>query len=212
MHSEPSLDALDVARRHSRLRDSMHFVGRFLSSPGSVGAILPSSRHLAYSMVRDLDLVEGDLVVEYGPGTGPMTRAIQRLDLAGRGIDYLGIELDPTFHRALEARFPEMAFHHGSVVDVESVLEEHGHTRAKAIISGLPFASLPTEVQEGVVDGTHRVLADDGEFRTFQYVHAYALPSARRFRAMMSASFGGYQRSTPVLRNVPPAYILTYHK
>ena len=82
----------------------------------------------------------------------------------------------------------------------------------KAIISGLPFASLPKEVQRGVVDGTHEVLAESGEFRTFQYVHAYKLKAAQRFRAMMKERFDGFARSTPVLRNVPPAYVLTYRK
>ena len=63
-----------------------------------------------------------------------------------------------------------------------------------------------------MVAGTREVLAQDGEFRTFQYVHAYGLKSARRFRAMMAEQFRTCKRSQPVLRNVPPAYILTYKK
>lgn len=208
----PSDSTCEAPSGGSPLRDGMRFFGRFLSSPGSVGAILPSSRYLADAMVRDLKLEEGDLVVEYGPGTGPMTLAIQKLALASRGIHYLGIELDEGFHAALQTRFPEMAFALGSVVDVERLLEDRGYSKAKAIISGLPFASLPVGVQEGIVEGTNRVLADEGEFRTFQYLHAYGLPTARRFRAMMADRFAGFHRSAPVLRNVPPAYILSYHK
>lgn len=213
----PSDSTYMLPARRKRWRDSMRFFGRFLSSPGSVGAVLPSSKYLANAMVRDLYLAEGDLVLEYGPGTGPMTLAIQKLELAKRGADYLGIELDGTFHAALEARFPDMSFVLGSVADIEALLAEHrdvrvGSTRAKAIISGLPFASMPTAVQEGVVDGTHSVLAEDGEFRTFQYVHAYGLKSAQRFRAMMAERFSVYHRSAAVLRNVPPAYILSYRK
>ena len=199
-------------QRSGKLRDSMRFVRRFLKSPGSVGAVLPSSRHLACTMVRDLNLARGDLVVEYGPGTGPMTQALQQLELRSRGIDYLGIELDEKFQAALSGRYPDMPFHLGSVAEVERILRERGLGQAKVIISGLPFASLPREVQSSVVRGTYSVLREDGEFRTFQYVHAYNLPAARRFRRMMAAVFSGYRRSTPVLRNVPPAYVLSYSK
>lgn len=209
MPSDPKPEA---AADGGGLRDGMRFFGRFLASPGSVGSVIPSSRYLADAMARGLDLLAGDLIVEYGPGTGPMTLAIQRLALADKGVDYLGIELDPTFHSALEARFDDMSFALGSVVDVEEILSEHGLGKAKAIISGLPFASLPDAVQEGVVEGTQRVLADDGEFRTFQYLHAYGLPAARRFRALMADRFSVYHRSAPVLRNMPPAYILSYRK
>ena len=60
----------------SSFRDKVRFVRRFLSNPGSVGAILPSSRYLAKAMVGELQLERGDLVVEYGPGTGPMTQGV----------------------------------------------------------------------------------------------------------------------------------------
>lgn len=204
----------DVRPAPARLgiRDSVRFVRRFLKHPGKVGAVLPSSRYLAYAMVRDLRLSPGDLIVEYGPGTGPMTRAIEQLGLCDRGVHYLGIELDDNFHASLDQSFSDMTFHLGSVENVKSILSDHGFYEAKAIISGLPFASLPQTVQENVVQGTHDVLAEDGEFRTFQYVHSYRLPAARRFREMMNAKFDGYVRSFPVLRNVPPAYVLTYRK
>jgi phosphatidylethanolamine/phosphatidyl-N-methylethanolamine N-methyltransferase len=196
----------------SVFKDGARFVRRFLSSPGSVGAILPSSRYLAYAMVRDLHLEPGDVIVEYGPGTGPMTIALRQLDMQSRGVRYVGIELDEKFHHALSHRFPDMDFHLGSVEDVAEILADRGLGTVKAIISGLPFASLPETVQHGVVEGTHDVLADDGEFRTFQYVHAYRMKAAQRFRAMMADRFAGFVRSTPVLRNVPPAYVLTYFK
>lgn len=194
------------------IQDSFRFMGRFLAAPGSVGAVLPSSRFLANMMVRDLELTAGDVVVEYGPGTGPMTRAIQSLLLQTKGVEYLGIELDEQFHASLSMRMPDLNFHLGSVEDVEQILQDRGLGPVKVIVSGLPFACLPDGVQTSVVRGSHAVLCPGGEFRTFQYVHAYPLPAARRFRRKMAAQFRGYVRSAPVIRNVPPAYKLTYRK
>lgn len=192
----------------NKLRDSLRFFGKFLRNPNHVGSVMPSSRYLAEAMAADLDLEQGDLVIEYGPGTGPMTAALS--DILPPGVRYLGIERDEHFQELLEDRFPHMDFHHGSVVDVAEILEKRNLPKAKVIISGLPFASLPKDLQEGIARATREVLAEDGEFRLFQYVHAYGLPGARRFRKEMATLFGSYTRSQPVFRNVPPAYVLTY--
>ncbi len=190
------------------LHDSLHFLGTFVRAPGSVGAVLPSSRFLAEALAGDLAVGPGDVVVEYGPGTGPMTEIIA--SQLGDGVRYLGIEREPSFCERLRARFPQLEFHEGSVEHVAQILAEHDMGSPKVIISGLPFASLPDRVQKRVILATHKVLERDGEFRTFQYVHAYGLPTAQRFRRAMRQRFTHYERSRPVLRNVPPAYVLTY--
>ena len=192
-----------------RLRDGIGFFGRFLRKPGSVGAVLPSSRYLARALVGRLDLAPGELVVEYGPGTGPMTQVIR--DLLPKGAHYLGIELEPSFHDLLTQRYPDLAFELGSAADVQQVLERRGLPRPMRIISGLPFASLPSKVQDAVADGiVHCLHGTQGDFRTFQYVHAYGMRAARRFRALMGERFASFERMGPVVRNVPPAFVLRY--
>ena len=199
------------ASRRQPVRDGIRFFGSFVRNPKSVGAVLPSSRRLAEMLVGDVDqLAPGDVVVEYGPGTGPVTKVIaERLP---PGVRYLGIELNELFHAQLTARFPQLTFHHGSAGEVARLLREHGLARPKRIVSGLPFASLPAQVQDEVIDGTAEALTDDGEFRTFQYVHAYGLGAAKRFRSIMGSRFAGFERLGPVVRNVPPAYVLVYRR
>jgi len=205
------MDPAPDPRRRQPVRDGLRFFGNFVRRPKSVGAVLPSSRRLAEALVGHLrGLEKGDVVVEYGPGTGPMTKVIsERLP---EGVHYVGIELNPKFHRMLVERFPKLTFYEGSAGDVARVLEEHGLGRPRRIVSGLPFASLPPAVQDAVIDGTGNVLADDGEFRTFQYVHAYGMAAAKRFRALIAGRFPGFRRLGPIVRNVPPAYVLVYHR
>lgn len=188
--------------------DAARFLATFVRNPRSVGAVLPSSPALARVLAGGLDLVAGDVVVEYGPGTGPITKAIEPQLV--EGASYLGIERDPGFHMRLTARYAKLAFHLGSVEDVAEVLEQHGLARPRYIISGLPFASLPGDVQHNVIEATRRVLRPDGEFRTFQYVHAWNMAAARRFRSEMRQKFAHEERSKAVIANVPPAYVLTY--
>lgn len=190
------------------VRDGLGFLGTFLRKPASVGAVLPSSRYLARAMAGHLDLHAGDLVLEYGPGTGPITSVIAQHLPAG--AHYLGIELEPRFHDLLQARYPQLQFHLGSAADAARILRERGLPMPRRIISGLPFASLPHKVQDGIVRGIAECLQGGGDFRTFQYAHAYGLKAARRFRRMMTAVFANFERSGPVFRNVPPAFVLRY--
>ena len=62
-------------------------------------------------------------------------------------------------------------------------------------------------IVEGIVESLHETR---GEFRTFQYVHAYRLKAARRFRRLMGERFDGFERVGPIVRNVPPAFVLRY--
>jgi phosphatidylethanolamine/phosphatidyl-N-methylethanolamine N-methyltransferase len=191
------------------LRDGFGFFGHFLRNPTRVGAVLPSSRYLARALVGRLDLAPGELVLEYGPGTGPVTQVVR--ERLPKGVHYLGIELEPRFHRLLTERYPQLGFHLGSAADVREILAERRLPRPSRIISGLPFASLPPAVQDGIVGGiVHCLEGTEGDFRTFQYVHAYGLRAARRFRAIMAERFAGFERSGPVVRNVPPAFVLRY--
>lgn len=192
-----------------RLRDGLGFFGSFLRNPASVGAVLPSSRYLARALVGWLDLAPGELIVEYGPGTGPATEVIrERLPAHAR---YLGIELEGRFHRLLTQRYPRLDFHHGSAADLRTILAERGLPKPARIVSGLPFASLPPAVQDAIVDGVVWALdGGRGDFRTFQYVHAYGMRAARRFRAAMLERFASFERIGPIVRNVPPAFVLRY--
>ncbi|HLQ38364.1 MAG TPA: phospholipid methyltransferase [Planctomycetota bacterium] len=195
--------------KQQRWRDGLGFIGAFLRSPTSVGAVLPSSRYLARALVGRLDeLRTGDLLVEFGPGTGPATAVVR--ELLPRGVQYLGIELDARFHDLLTQRYAEFDFHLGSAADLVRILRDRHLPLPKRIISGLPFASLPARVQDEVISGIGASLPASGDFRTFQYVHAYGMRAAKRFRARMREQFGNFERMGPVLRNVPPAYVLRY--
>lgn len=207
----PQTDAVagSVARSEQPIRDGLGFFGRFLRNPTQVGAVLPSSRYLSRALVGRLDLKPGELVVEFGPGTGPAAAIVR--EALPAGAHYLGIELDKGFHGLLTRRFPTLQFVNGSAADLQQILAERKLPRPARILSGLPFASLPPKIQDDIIDAVVWGLrGSEGDFRTFQYVHAYGLRAARRFRAMMQERFDGFERIGPTMRNVPPAFVLRY--
>jgi phosphatidylethanolamine/phosphatidyl-N-methylethanolamine N-methyltransferase len=191
-----------------RRGDHLAFLQVLFRAPARTGAVAPSSVHLARAMVSGLTLEPGQIVVEFGPGTGALTAEIRRI-LPSQS-SYLGIEIEPRFAELLRRRYPDLRVVEGSAEEAPRFVAEAGHDRVKAIICGLPFASLPVGVQDGVVRALDVLIGPGAQFRTFQYIHAYGLPPAVRFRRRMRELFGPHTREATVLRNLPPAYVLSW--
>jgi phosphatidylethanolamine/phosphatidyl-N-methylethanolamine N-methyltransferase len=195
---------------HRRQR-AFRFLRTFLSSPRTVGAILPSSEELAQAMVKGLHLDDGDTLLELGPGTGALTAHIRRIlpDLSC----YLGIEREPRFIEILGERFPDLRFVQGDAAEAERLLADSGLSPPRVILSGLPFASQKREEQDRILGSIANLLQEGGTFRAFQYMHGYVLPTAVRFRRHTGRLLGSaLHLSPPLLSNVPPAYVLTWHR
>ena len=188
--------------------DAISFLAAWLRNPGGIGAVAPSSPALARAMVAGIRMEEGDCVIEFGPGTGPFTQEILAM-LPDRKA-YLGIDRESRFVTLLRDRFSDARFVEGSAAEAPRFRREAGLGPVRAIICGLPFASLPPAVQDGVIDAIDTLMAPGTEFRTFQYVNAYPLPRAIRYRRRMSALFGPPQCIGPIWRNLPPAFVLRW--
>lgn len=176
--------------------------------PHSVGSIWPSSQYLGRAMLEHIPFQPGDVVVEYGPGTGVFTHLLR--PYLAQGVHYLGIEYDKHLCKALHRRFPEMLFHHGSAEEVEHLLKHYHLGQARLIISGLPFANMPNSLQERILTATEQVLRPDGIFRTFTYLCSGMNPRGRHFQKRASFHFQQALSSRIVFRNVPPARVLSY--
>jgi len=197
------------ADRGPGLRDHIHLLGRFLRHPRTVGAVAPSSAALARQMVAALDLREAR-VVELGPGTGSFTRAI--IAKLGPAARFLAVDVDPTFIAAIRKRWPQVDCVCGSAEQLPAIVDERGLNQVDHILSGLPFASLPASITRRILDGIERTLRPGGTFTTFQYVNAYGMAAAVAFRRDLSRRLGGEPTRRLVLRNIPPAWVLTWTK
>lgn len=189
-------------------RDNLRFLRQFLGSPRAMGAIVPSSGKLGSAMTCGMTVPSDRSVVELGPGTGAITRHL--LSKLEHPAQYLGIEREPAFVELLRKRFPGAAFHQGLAERLERLMAEADVAPPRYIISGLPFTNLPLRSQYRVIAALRRVLPRDAEFRTFQYLHSWRLPSAVRFRRRMDEFFGPDTRAQFVMVNVPPARVLAW--
>ncbi len=181
------------------------FFGQFLRAPATVGAFAPSSRRLARSVCAPVPERGEPTVVELGPGTGSFTAEIQRR-LDGRG-NHLAVELNGPMADALADRFPSVDVVHGDAAHLTRLLAERGLGRADVVVSGLPWAAFPADLQLLLLSAVCAAMCPAGAFTTFSYVHAIPLGSARRFRALLAERFEEVVPSRTVWRNAPPAFV-----
>lgn len=190
------------------MNENIQFLQAFLKNPAKVGAIIPSSPELAKKMLDDISPDQDNIIIELGTGTGAVTRFIPELVPDDRS--YIGIELDTRLVRTLRRSFPSLKIIRGSAEDIAAIHEKTGFGNAKYILSCLPFVSLPNEIVDSILKEIEKYMDKGCLFRTFQYAHGFYLPPALKLRKFMRERYGCSVKSKLVLKNVPPAYTLTW--
>jgi len=180
------------------------FLAAALRKPGRFGAVAPSSPSLAAVIASVVPTAGEPVVVKLGPGTGPVTTAIDaRLVPGARN---LAVELDTRMADFLRQAHPGLEVVEGDAAKLQTLLTERGVEHADAVISGLPWALFDDETQESILGQVAALIGPDGVFATFAYRHGMALSAARRFRHALHTAFAEVTLTPTVWRNLPPAF------
>ncbi len=190
------------------MKDRGHFLKAMIKNPLAVGAIAPSSKELAHLMVLDLEPGPDAIVLELGVGTGAITSAID--GMLDDKSSYLGIEIDELLALLVQKKFPELNIVNADACCAAKVLKELDLGTVRYIISGIPFVSLPREICESIMNEIDSFMEKGCMFRTFQYVHGYYTPQAKRMRDRFTKRYGTMHKSPVILKNLPPAVVLTW--
>lgn len=179
-------------------RRSIDFFRGFLRNPGQVGSVIPSSRFMERRIIDFSQLDGARVVVELGPGTGGTTRAL--LEAMPASARLLAIDLDPRFAEIV-AGFgdPRLVAHAGSAADLADILLQHGLSAPDAVVSGIPFSTMPEAVGTGILQAVHDSLSKDGVFVAYQFRAAVA--------RLAEPVFGAPKRAESVTLNIPPMKI-----
>lgn len=170
---------------------------QLLKTPGLTGAVMPSSRHLAQAMACAAGAVPH--VVELGAGTGAVTQALcTRLPQAS----LVAVEIQPQLADALRDRFDGLDVREAAA---HEVLRHLRYAAPTAVVSSLPFRSLPHPLREATQDSITSFLRRTPQSLLVQYTY---LPHAP-FEVPPEFQ---WHLACMVWRNVPPAgvWILEY--
>lgn len=176
------------------------FMRQLLAKPGQVSAIAPSSRWLARAMARNLGPHTGR-VVEFGPGTGRLTKGILAAGVAEKDLTLF--EMNPDFVIHLRTEFPGVTVHLGAA----QIATTHVAPGAGAVISGLPLLSMPPQICQAILQAAYDILAPDGVYVQFTYGPRPPVSLDLLDRVGFFAEAG-----PKVWANLPPARVYYFHK
>ncbi|MCT8977229.1 SAM-dependent methyltransferase [Clostridium sp. CX1] len=179
------------------------FLIEYFKSPRTVGAVAPSSERLAKKMVKDIDFENANCIVEYGPGTGVFTEKL--VERKRQDTILILLEYNKEFCKQLEDMYngyDNIIIINDSAENVDKYLVQYDIKKVDYVVSGLPFASLPKDVSNKILNKTRGILKRNGLFITFQYT------------LIKKEFIAGYFKEIDMDRvviNVPPAYVLKCH-
>ncbi|GAB1690296.1 class I SAM-dependent methyltransferase [Krasilnikovia sp. M28-CT-15] len=195
-----------IQTRAAQSHGTTWFLLAALRRPREIGAIAPTGRALAAQAADLIDTARAPrTVVELGPGSGTITRAIQsRLP---PDSTFCTVERNTAMAAYLTQAWPALNVIHGDAADLPRLLHNAAIGPVDLIISALPWSLIPPPAQEQILSGIAHVLHPHGTFATIITVPVRPLPAARQLRRRLTATFGDVTRSPTVWSNVPPAHL-----
>jgi len=189
-------------RNGVRLLDEMAFIRSWIEKPISMGAVTPSGRMLARTMARYVDPDIAGPVIELGPGTGAVTKA-----LVDKGIEaarLVLVEFNPNFCKLLRQRYPEATVIQGDAYRIGHLLGGLLKEPAAAVVSGLPLQTKPFKRRLQLMDEAFGLMAPDAPLVQFTYAMVSPIP-------MRPVAVSAHA-SELIWQNLPPARVWVYRK
>lgn len=191
-----------AGRNRRKLEQQLLLLRELIREPREMGALCPSSTALAEEMASALpeSLFESGFFVELGAGTGPVTEALLRRGVPPERL--FVVEKSQALAECLEQKFPSARVLCCDAGDLKTLIPKGQPVRA--IVSSLPFRSIPTDVGRSIMAEIEGILAPGGFFVQFTYALIGDMP-------MVPGSFRKL-RSHFVLYNIPPAKVEVFRK
>lgn len=192
-----------IRRRFAeKFDEEVRFFKGWMDGPKAVGAVLPTSSVTARRMASVINPGSGKPVLELGPGTGVITKAILE-----RGVEpesLWSVEYSADFVEHLNQEYPDVNIIHGDAFNLDKTLGDGRDTVFDSVISAVPLLSFPVEKRVAVVeDLLDRIPAGRP---VVQITYGPLSPVSGR-RANFSVEHFDF-----VFRNFPPAQLWIYRR
>jgi phosphatidylethanolamine/phosphatidyl-N-methylethanolamine N-methyltransferase len=184
-----------------RFDGELRFVRGMIEGPKQVGAILPTSSVTAKVMASVINPDSGLKVLELGPGTGAITKAILNRVPAERLVS---IEYSTPFYNHLTATFPGVNFINGDAFDLDRSLGQLKDETFDCIISAIPLLNFPMQARIALVESLLARILAGRPMVQISYGPISPVAAKPESYTIRHLDF--------VVRNIPPAQLWTYTK
>ncbi len=186
------------------MNQKLIFLSNFLKNPKEVAAIAQSSRYVINNITENIDFSKAQNIVEYGPGTGIVTRSL--LPKMNKGANLFCFESNPDFCSFLRGNISDARLKviNGSAESLDTHLKSFKIKNVDYILSGIPFSLIDQESKQSILAKTRESLAENGKFIVYQQYNWHMSKHLKNHfgRVSMKIEF----------RNLPPTFIFVCRK
>lgn len=180
----------------------VEFLKGALLKPKTIGAIAPSSSFTAKRMAAAIDLSIKLPVLEFGPGSGVITKAILSHGLEASQL--YSIEFSKHFLPSLRRQYKGVNFIHADAFEIDEITQLKEIKQFNTIISGLPLLNFPKQARESLITKLVSRLPEGRPMVQFSYGLKPPINTVRgKFRV---------EHLHTEIRNLPPARIWEYYR
>jgi len=180
--------------------EEIRFFKGWIDGPKRVGAICPTSWVTAKRMASVVDTTSGLPVLELGPGTGIITKAIVKRGIKPENL--VSIEYSTDFYQHLVRTFPGVNFINGDAFDLERTLGVWKDKTFDSVVSAIPLLSFPMERRIALLESLlDRIPAGRPVMQITYGPVSPIIANPDRYRI---------KHYDFVVRNIPPAQLWTY--
>ncbi len=182
--------------------DELKFFQGWVRRPKAVGSIVPTSAVTAREMASVIDPASGLPVLEIGPGTGVITRAI-----LARGIkpeNLYAVEYSPEFVRHLRRLCPGVNVIEGDAFNLAATLGDNSGLVFDSVISGVPLLNFPVARRVAYLESLLDRIPAGRPVVQLTYGPLSPVPPGRGDYTVEHFHF--------VVRNIPPTQLWIYRR
>ena len=185
-----------------RFDDELRFFKGWIDRPKAVGSIIPTSSVAARRMASVIDLDSGLPVLEVGPGTGVITRAILAHGVKPENL--YTVEYSPEFVRHLKRHFRGVNVIEGDAFDLATTLGDKRDLMFDCIISGVPLLNFPVARRIAYLDDLLDRIPHGRPVVQLTYGPRSPIPPGHGNYTVEHFHF--------VIRNIPPTQLWIYRR
>ena len=137
-------------RLGKKFDEEIRFFKGMMQGPKTVGSIVPTSSITAKKMASVVNLNSGLPVLELGPGTGAITKAI-----LGRGVkpeNLVAVEYSTDFYEHLVRLYPGVRFINGDAFNLDKTLGDLKDQTFDSVVSAVPLLNFPMQARISMLE------------------------------------------------------------
>ena len=194
--------ASGLRRFAEKFDDELKFFKGWIDRPRTVGSIVPTSSVTARRMASIIDTKSGLPVLEVGPGTGVITKAI-----LGRGVkpsDLYVVEYSSDFVGHLRRNYPDVNVIEGDGFNLDQTLGDKHDMEYDCVVSGVPLLNFPVQRRVAYLENLLKRIPHGRPVVQLTYGPKSPIPPG----------FGDYtvEHFHFILRNIPPTQLWLYRR